>query len=185
LGAIVQTVKGLLERTHQRTVSFALTDINEVVKELVQLIGPMLESRNITATIELEDGLPCVLADRDGLHRVFLNLVNNSCDAMANGGQLDISTHYSQQRDSIEIMFRDSGVGIAPNVIEHLFEPMFTTKQSGSGLGLVIAHDIIAEHHGRIELVPGSTGAVFVLTLPAAKVAETVNEYVEVEKDAA
>jgi len=185
LGAIVQTVKGLLERTHQRTVSFDLTDINEVVKELVQLIGPMLESRNITATIELEDGLPGVLADRDGLHRVFLNLVNNCCDAMANGGHLDISTHYSQQRDSIEIMFRDSGVGIAPNVIEHLFEPMFTTKQSGSGLGLVIAHDIIAEHHGRIELVPGSTGAVFVLTLPAAKVAEIVNEYVEVEKDAA
>jgi signal transduction histidine kinase len=156
-----------------------------VVKELVQLIGPMLESRNITAAIELEDGLPSILADRDSLHQVFLNLVNNSCDAMADGGQLDISTHYSQQRDEIEIMFRDSGVGIAPNVIEHLFEPMFTTKQSGGGLGLVIAHDIIAEHRGRIELVPGSTGAVFVLTLPAAKVAETVKEYVEVEQDAA
>lgn len=185
LSAIVQTVKGLLERTHRRAVSFDLTDVNELVNELIQLIGPMLESRRIAAAIELEDGLPAVLADRDSLHRVFLNLVNNSCDAMPNGGQLDISTHYSQQRDEIEIMFRDSGVGIAPNVIEHLFEPMFTTKQSGGGFGLVIAHDIIAEHRGRIELVPGSTGAVFVLTLPAMKVAETVKTFVEVEQDAA
>ena len=83
------------------------------------------------------------------------------------------------------IRIADNGFGITAEVQQRLFEPMFTTKQSGSGLGLVIAHDIIAEHHGRIELVPGSTGAVFVLTLPAAKVAETVNEYVEVEKDAA
>lgn len=58
-------------------------------------------------------------------------------------------------------MFSDSGAGIALDVAEHLFEPMFTTKQSGTGLGLVIARDIIAEHRGRIELVTGSSGAVF------------------------
>ena len=185
LSAIVQTVKSLLERTHRRSVTFTLADINEVVKELVQLIAPMLESRNITSAIDLEEGLPAVLADRDCLHQVFLNLVNNSCDAMPNGGQLDISTRYFKESDEIQIMFRDSGVGIEPYVIEHLFEPMFTTKQSGGGLGLVIAHDIIDEHRGRIELVSGSTGAVFLLTLPAARMAETGKKYVEVEKDAA
>jgi two-component system NtrC family sensor kinase len=185
LGAIVQTVKSLLERTHRRTISFELTDINEVVRELVQLIGPMVESRNIALSITLEEDLPPVLADRESLHQVFLNLVNNSCDAMPHGGQLEIAARYLPQPRQVEIMFSDSGVGIASNVVEHLFEPMFTTKQSGTGLGLVIARDIIAEHRGRIELVSGSSGAVFLLALPAAEVPQAVNEYVKVNANAA
>jgi nitrogen-specific signal transduction histidine kinase len=84
----------------------------------------------------------------------------------------------------VEITFSDSGSGIAPNVADHLFEPMFTTKQSGSGLGLVIARDIIAEHRGRIELVSGSSGAIFSLALPMAESPATAND-VEVKANAA
>jgi two-component system NtrC family sensor kinase len=145
----------------------------------------MLELRNIKAAITLEENLPCVSADRESLHQVFLNLVNNSCDAMPNGGELEIATRYLPQNQQVEIMFSDSGAGIAPNVVEHLFEPMFTTKQSGSGLGLVIARDIIAEHRGRIELVSGSSGAVFLLALPAAESRAATAEYIEVETNAA
>jgi two-component system, NtrC family, sensor kinase len=185
LSAIVQTVKSLLERTHRRSATFALTEINELVRELVQLIGPMLESRSISVSIDLERALPLVLADRDSLHQVFLNLVNNSCDAMPNGGRLEITTRRCNEGRQVEIIFSDSGAGIAPNVVEHLFEPMFTTKQAGSGLGLVIAHEIIVEHRGRIELVSGSAGAVFRLTLPVAEESETGNEFIEVETNAA
>jgi two-component system NtrC family sensor kinase len=185
VGAIVQTVKSLLERTHRRAIAFELTDINEAVRELVQLIGPMLESRNIRASITLDEGLPPVLADRESLHQVFLNLVNNSCDAMPNGGQLEIATRYLRDSRQVEITFGDSGAGITPNVAEHLFEPMFTTKQSGTGLGLVIARDIIAEHRGRIELVAGSSGALFSLALPAAESPAAAMDYVEVEANAA
>ena len=184
LSAIVQTVKSLLERTHRRTMTFELVDINGAVQELMQLIGPMLESRNIRASITLDNDLPEVLADRESLHQVFLNLVNNSCDAMPHGGQLEIVTRYLHQTRQAEITFSDSGAGIAPNVAEHLFEPMFTTKQSGSGLGLVIARDIIAEHRGRIELVSGSSGAIFSLALPIAESPATAN-YVEVKANAA
>jgi signal transduction histidine kinase len=184
LAAIVQTVKSLLERTHRRAMSFELIDINQAVEELMQLIGPMLESRNIEASITLDDDLPNVLADQESLHQVFLNLVNNSCDAMPNGGQLEIVTRYLRQIRQVEITFSDSGAGIAPNVAERLFEPMFTTKQSGSGLGLVIARDIIAEHRGRIELVSGSSGAIFSLALPMAELPVAAN-YVEVKANAA
>src|SRR4030095_14829899 len=118
-------------------------------------------------------------------HQVFLNLVNNSCDAMPNGGHLEITTRYLSSLQQIEIMFSDCGAGIAPNVVDHLFEPMFTTKQSGSGLGLVIAHDILAQHHGQIELVSGSAGAVFLLTLPVAQVLQPKKEFVEVETNVA
>jgi nitrogen-specific signal transduction histidine kinase len=82
-------------------------------------------------------------------------------------------------------MFSDSGAGIAPNLVEHLFEPMFTTKQSGSGLGLVIAREIVTEHRGRIELVSGSSGAVFLLALPVAEPRVVTAKYIEVETNAA
>ena len=185
LAIIVQTVKSLLERTHRRKITFEPTDINAAVQELGLLVGPMLESRNIKTAISLEEDLPRVSADRESLHQVFLNLVNNSCDAMPNGGELEIATRYLPQNQQVEIMFSDSGAGIAPNVVEHLFEPMFTTKQSGSGLGLVIARDIIAEHRGRIELVSGSSGAVFLLAFPVAEPRAVTAEYAEVETNAA
>jgi C4-dicarboxylate-specific signal transduction histidine kinase len=98
---------------------------------------------------------------------------------------LEIATRYLPQNQQVEIMFSDSGAGIAPHVVEHLFEPMFTTKQSGSGLGLVIARDIIAEHRGRIELVSGSSGAVFVLALPVAEPCGVIAGYLEVATNAA
>jgi signal transduction histidine kinase len=83
-------------------------------------------------------------------------------------------------------MFSDTGAGIAAEVKEHLFEPLFTTKQSGSGLGLVIARDIIAEHRGQIELVSGfEASAVFRLTIPLTEYPTGEEEYIEVETDAA
>jgi two-component system, NtrC family, sensor kinase len=185
LDSVVQTVKSLLERTHRRRVRLELIDINETVRELALLVEPMLESQNIKASVTLDERLPCVSADRDGLHQVFLNLVNNSCDAMPNGGELEIATRYLRERRQVEIMFSDSGAGIAPDVVDHLFEPMFTTKQSGGGLGLVIARDIITEHRGRIELVSGSSGAVFLLALPVAESPEVIAEYIEVKANAA
>jgi len=185
LDSVVQTVKSLLERTHRRRVRLELIDINETVRELALLVEPMLESQNIKASVTLDDLLPCVSADRDGLHQVFLNLVNNSCEAMPNGGELEIATRYLRERRQVEIMFSDSGAGIAPDVVDHLFEPMFTTKQSGGGLGLVIARDIITEHRGRIELVSGSSGAVFLLALPVAESPEGIAEYIEVKANAA
>jgi two-component system NtrC family sensor kinase len=185
LESVVQTVKSLLERTHRRRVRLELTDINETVRELALLVGPMLESQNIKASVTLDERLPCVSADREGLHQVFLNLVNNSCDAMPNGGELEIATRYVRERRQVEIMISDSGPGIAPDVAEHLFEPMFTTKQSGGGLGLVIARDIITEHRGRIELVSGSMGAAFLLALPALESPQVVAEYGEVKANAA
>jgi signal transduction histidine kinase len=185
LGIVVQAVKSLLERTRRRTITLQATDINATLSELALLIGPMLDSRNIRATITPARDLPWVPADRDSLHQVFLNLVNNSCEAMPNGGELEILTHYHSQRQEIEIVFSDSGAGIAPNVVDHLFEPMFTTKQSGSGLGLVIARDIIVEHRGRIELVSGLSGAVFSLTLPVVEAGIVAVQQLEVKANAA
>jgi two-component system NtrC family sensor kinase len=102
LGIIVQTVKSLLERTHRRKLTFEPTDINAAVQELELLVGPMLKSRNINASINLAKDLPRVSADRDSLQQVFLNLVNNSCDAMPNGGELEIATRYLSKNQQVK-----------------------------------------------------------------------------------
>src|SRR6267378_4472005 len=105
--------------------------------------------------------------DRDSLLQIFLNLTNNSIDAMPKGGRIEITTRLDRVTHSAELLFSDSGVGIQPAAMEHLFEPMWTTKAAGSGFGLAIANEIAIEHGGKIEIVGEQReGAVFRLTLP-------------------
>ena len=184
LAFIVQTVKSLLERTHRPQLALQPTDLNALVRELLRLVGPMLDSRAISASARLDETLPPVLADRDGLYQVFLNLVNNSIDAMPNGGQLEIVTHADRAAGVAEVVFRDSGTGIATAAIDHLFEPTWTTKESGSGLGLAIAREIMIEHGGQIECISGPhEGAAFRLTLPLAGEPSETFFNVEVKED--
>ena len=87
LASVVQTVKRLLERTHRRPIDRQLTDINLVVEELLVLVAPIFESRSIRVSLHLDEGSPRVLADRESLHQVFLNLVNNSLEEAMPGQQ--------------------------------------------------------------------------------------------------
>ncbi len=94
LASIVQTVKSLLERTHRRPIDPQPTDINRIVEELLLLVAPIFESHNIRVSQQLDEGLPPALADRESLHQVFLNLVNNSLEAMPEGGAMKFVTSY-------------------------------------------------------------------------------------------
>lgn len=131
------------------------------------MVAPTLDKHAITVAVTLEPNLPPLYADRDGLQQVFLNLINNSVDAMSQGGQIEITTRLDRHARVAELVFRDSGTGIDPRALDHLFEPMWTTKDSGSGFGLAIAHEIMVEHGGQIEAIGGQQqGAAFRLTLP-------------------
>ena len=186
LASIVQTVRSLLERTHRRPIDPKPADINAMLKDLLLLVEPIFESRNIKASLQLDEELPHVSADRESLHQVFLNLVNNSLEAMPKGGTMEIITNYIPQEGVVEVRFIDSGEGIDADAREHLFEPMWTTKQSGSGLGLAIAREIIVEHRGKIECITRlSEGAGFRLTLPIIKSTTHTQTHIEVRMDAA
>jgi len=183
--SIVQTVKSLLERTHRRPIDPQLTDINQIVEELLLLVAPIVESHNIRVSQELDEGLPCVLADRESLHQVFLNLVNNSLEAMPDGGDMKFVTNYLAQAKLIEVRLIDSGTGIGDDARNHLFEPMWTTKKSGSGLGLAIAREIVLEHGGKIDCVEVEKGAEFRVVLPVVEAKTAALELIEVSLDAA
>jgi len=109
------------------------------------------------------------LADPDSLQQVLLNLINNSVDAMAAGGRLEIRARLHADARFAEITVRDTGPGLSPEIVEHLFEPMWTTKPTGSGFGLSISREIMAQHGGTLE---GDTtalaGAVFIVRVPLA-----------------
>jgi signal transduction histidine kinase len=186
LESIVQTVKSLLERTHRRPIEPQLTDVNQIVEEVLLLVGPLFESRSVQMSRELDPQLPSVSADREGLHQVFLNLVNNSLDAMPEGGQMKFITNYLPEDGLVEVRFVDSGIGIPADARDHLFEPMWTTKKSGSGLGLAIAREIVVEHGGEIECVHEvKSGAEFRVLLPAVVSLLRVSGFNEVSLDAA
>lgn len=167
---IVGAVKRLLEWTHRRRASLQPVGINELIREVLWLAGPTLDKQAITVEVKLDERLPPLHADRDGLQQIFLNLINNSTDAMPGGGRIEVTTRLDEPAGVAEIIFRDSGVGIMPEAAEHLFEPMWTTKPSGSGFGLAIAREIMGDHGGEIALVEGVRhGAAFRLTLPLEK----------------
>jgi signal transduction histidine kinase len=164
---IVGIVRRLLKWAHKKQLRFRPVDLNLIMREILTLVSPVLEQRAIAVSTDFTDGLPPVSVDRDGLNQVFLNLINNSLDAMPDGGRLDISTRLDRDNGMVELIFRDTGAGIDPGAMEHIFDPMWTTKPSGSGFGLPIAREIVNEHNGQIEAIcEQRQGATFAVRLP-------------------
>jgi two-component system NtrC family sensor kinase len=145
-------------------------DPHEILEGVLALTAKQLQYANVEIRRAWSDDLPIVEADPDHLKQVFLNLTLNAADAMPQGGVFEVHTARDQlpgQGDAVRIEFRDSGVGIPPDVQARLFEPFFTTKEDGSGLGLYITYGIVESHHGQIgvESRPGQ-GTTFTILLP-------------------
>lgn len=125
-------------------------DLGQLVDEAVRVLGPEIEDRKIEVCLDLADSLPLLPADANQLKQAFYNLIRNACQAMGNGGVLQIRT--SMDADNLYVEFIDDGVGISAEDMANLFRPYFTTKSKGSGLGLLIVRRIIREHGGEIKL---------------------------------
>jgi len=172
---IGRITKNLLTFARPRPQEFAPVDINEVVREVVEMKSYQLRSNNITVVLNLTEPLPHVLGDKTQLQQVLLNLINNAEDAMSEqgGGTLSITTERGE--GLIRLLVEDTGKGIPPELLPHIFDPFFTTKPvgKGTGLGLAIVYGIVTGHGGRIwaENKPEG-GARFVIELPATLQAE-------------
>jgi len=170
---ITATVKNLLMATRQARMSMRPVEVNELVLETLALTEPVLNARGIIVKTDLGEKLPQVFGDADRLRQVLLNLINNSIDAMPHGGRLMIHSFTEIQDENssqVVIEIRDTGCGIDSEDIDRIFEPMFTTKRIGEGvgLGLAICRETVEEHDGRIiARSEPSNGAVFIIQLPA------------------
>lgn len=125
------------------------TDLNELVEEAMHFIAPEAADRRIAVTLDLAEGLPLLQVDRDQMKQVFYNLVRNSCQAMGSDGELAVRTGCDDE--SVSVTFADNGPGVPADRVSRVFEPYYTTKKTGSGLGLLIVHRIVRDHGGEVE----------------------------------
>lgn len=153
---IERIVRRMLDKTRFET-ELAPLDLNSVLRKLCDAMSPAFDKRNIRLVETFADSLPLMAGSSDRLQQLFLNLINNSLDAMPGGGEIQIHTGLegkSGKAQRILVDFIDTGMGMTPEVMSHIFDPLYTTKDRGhgTGLGLVIVSQIVAEHGGRVEV---------------------------------
>jgi PAS domain S-box-containing protein len=142
-------------------------DVNHILQEV---LSEATAPQNIKVVSQLDQALPSILADPDQLAQIFGNIIRNAIQAMAEGGQLMVKTE-TPDPEWMTVSFSDTGMGIPEGNLEKLFEPLFTTKAKGIGLGLAIVNTLVEAHGGAIEVqsdgVPGK-GSTFMVRLPLA-----------------
>lgn len=145
------------------------TDINAVLDGTLLLVSKTLEHSRVTVYQELATNLLPVEAMADQLKQVFLNIILNAQQAMPDGGELTVRTGLSD-REEVYITFTDTGLGISDDDKGRLFEPFFTTRPDGTGMGLAISYSIVERHGGRIEVDSEvDRGSTFTVILPAQR----------------
>lgn len=170
---IERIVRRMLDQTRFET-ELSPLDINGLLSRLCEAMSPAFDKRHIRLVAHLSDNLPLIAGSADRLQQLFLNLINNSLDAMPGGGELHISTTTEPGKNGksaqVIVDFADNGCGMTPEIMNHIFDPLYTTKERGhgTGLGLVIVSQIIAEHGGTVDVKsePGY-GTRFRLTFSA------------------
>jgi signal transduction histidine kinase len=125
-------------------------NVNTIVEEAVRFFTPELQDREIAVEQELRSDLPLLQLDRDQMKQAFYNVIKNSIEAMHRHGTLRIRTDLADTH--VTVRFEDSGGGMSAENLSHVFEPYFTTKPSGSGLGLLIVRRIVREHGGELSI---------------------------------
>jgi signal transduction histidine kinase len=166
-----RTVGEILDFTRPLRPQLRKVDLAEVVAASLDLASSEIQAAGIEVKQEY-CGDAAVAADANLLQRAFLNVVLNAVDAMHSGGTLVTSASRGdiEGREAVAVSFADSGPGIAPEDMGKLFDPFFTRKQSGTGLGLAMTARIVAAHRGRLSARNGGRGAIFVFTLPVEPV---------------
>lgn len=140
-------------------------DLNELIRDLFDFVHYEMEEQGVSLALELDGELPSLQLDTKYMKQALLNIVKNALSAMPDGGQLFVVTNVSDNQ--VELSISDTGMGIPEENMAKIFEPYFTTKDFGSGLGLTLVYKIIKEHQGEINLhSKEGEGTTFTITLP-------------------
>lgn len=130
--------------------SFELTDLNKVVESAVNFIAPEIKDRGLQTRLQLSTDIPMLRLDANQMKQTFYNLIKNACQATGHGGSLLIRTEMSDYE--VKIVFKDTGKGMSVETLGQLFEPYFTTKKTGTGLGMLIVRRIVRDHGGELSV---------------------------------
>jgi two-component system NtrC family sensor kinase len=164
-----QIVSGLLSFSRMSPPSIGQVQIDELLQRCILLSRHKLELSNIRLESNVQSNLPPVTGDFNQLQQCLINLIFNAIDAMPDGGTLELSCRYDTDRDVMIVRVKDSGCGIPREDLAHIFEPFYTTKKEGYGVGLGLStvYGIMEQHHGSVNVESRSgAGTAIMLELP-------------------
>ena len=165
LERLMKTTQRMLDFYRPGSSKVEQVDILDLLQHVLSLTSQQLSQRHIEVQTDLPPSLPYIFAVSGQIQQIFFNLILNALDAMPAGGKLEIR---ARERDrGIEMTFQDTGPGIPENKRNDIFEPFFSTKEGGTGLGLTVSYNIVTAHGGTLDLINGNKpGACFRLFLP-------------------
>ncbi len=163
-GEIIRRLRTLVRKEAPRQ---DWIDLNEIVRNVLQLLRPDALLHRIALRAELDRALPRVVGDGIQVEQVVVNLVRNGIEALsASAEPRELSVSTAADGDSVHAIVSDTGAGLNPDLRERIFDPFFSTKSDGLGMGLSISRTIVESHGGRLWTVPSPRGATFQFTLP-------------------
>ncbi len=174
-------IKNLLDFSKPKEPKLTEKDLNEVFMHSLELVQNVMTVANVKTRLHLVDSLPAIYVDEHQFQQVLVNMMINATQSMSSGGELTVKTSFIKDKNSVEISISDTGNGIAPEFLDHIFDPFFSTKEdSGTGLGLWVSYGIVKKHKGRIKVKSTiGQGTTFTIILPTSKkYKEEANEQV-------
>jgi PAS domain S-box-containing protein len=158
-------IRQFLQAIRPAPLQLTVASVNDVIRETIALLRPEIENRGVTVKEKLAAQIPGIPIDPAQIKQALVNLIKNALQAMTKGGVLTLKT--DEAADGIVMTVADTGGGIPREQIKRIFEPFYTTKKKGTGLGLMIVQRIVREHGGRIELESRvNQGTTFRIWLP-------------------
>jgi signal transduction histidine kinase len=158
-------VSDLLNYGRPARLAVETVDVRKLVDDTIDLVRPQADEQGVEVTLEGNSSPVEVRGDRERLKSCFSNIAINALQAMPGGGHLDVRV--AKRDGSVEVTMTDTGVGIAEDALSKIFEPYFSTKQAGFGLGLAVTKTVVEEHRGSIEVrSEPQRGTTFTVTLP-------------------
>ncbi len=165
IAQITRILTDLLQIARPHPAEVRPSDLNATVEHTIRLVRQHVLSRPIKIELQKDRTLPNVEHDSDQIHQLFLNLLLNAVQSIEGAGAVRVEISYL--KGDAEIVVMDTGHGIAPGHLPNIFRPFYTTKRSGTGLGLSLARRIVEEHHGRVEVTSEvGKGSRFLVVLP-------------------
>ena len=169
IGHIETFIKELLNFTRVSELQLDYFSAKQIVDESIKMIRNTLKLKDVELVIDIPEELPQVFVDGDKIRQVLLNILHNACEAVEKGGKIIIALSLLKGRRGrkLRIQISDNGPGIPKKDRENIFEPFYTTKSTGIGLGLANARKILEQHKGSIRVMNnGKPGACFEILIP-------------------
>ncbi|HWP57275.1 MAG TPA: ATP-binding protein [Candidatus Acidoferrales bacterium] len=173
---ICNLITDLLSFARPSAPNVSVESVNDIVENVARILETEAKERDVKIQFRLTPDLPPIFVDKEQMKQVFMNIILNAIQSIEGGGVVEISSRLFVSSDShkfVQIRIHDSGVGIPEKDIENIFNPFFTTKKGGSGLGLSISHQIVQEHAGYIAVESKvGQGTSFYINLPVSPLAQ-------------